>query len=200
MSECIPPPCRAESPCSRAVSVSQSAAGLPGLRAVPVPGRGFPAESAQRGKASAAGASRIRQVPFPKASRRRLGLRQPTPGQRKAPSSRLFLLLCLLPLKLTSWRLVPLNGREGTLSSRLPLRKVPALLALPLQGVCSVVQLRAGHPGALHTHPAPQHAWVLCVPLGCCRCWAGGAGGAALPPGPNLSLPGDTAQSGRAPC
>lgn len=87
---------------------------------------------------------------------------------------------------------MPLHGREGTLSSLLPLRKVPALLAPPLQGVCSVMQLRAGHLGALHTRLAPQNAWVLCVPLTCCRCWAGRAGGAAPPPGVNLSLPRET--------
>lgn len=48
---------------------------------------------------------------------------------------------------------MPLNGREGTLSSLSPLREVPVL---EVQGVCCgavEMQIQAGHPARLGLRP-----------------------------------------------
>jgi len=123
----------------------------------------------KRSRSSLAGANRIRQVPFPEAglpARRQLGLQQPTPGQRvRPPSLRLFLLLCLLPLKLSSWRLVPLNGEEGTLSSLLPLRKVPVLLAPVGCKVCAAGRWRCKFRVGAQLMAPHGHLSPLNVPL-----------------------------------
>lgn len=131
--------------------------------------------------------SRSRRLSFPPAGS--WGCSSPRRGRVRASSLRLFLLPCLLPLKLTSWRLVPLKGREGTLSSLLALRKVPVLLAPAGCKVCAVGRWRCKFRlgtrrgsayGPAHASRPPQTSrcavlltYFLCWGSSCGAGWGG---------------------------